>query len=192
MALIQHSPLHGQYVTSVIYEAKRNQNITLKSYKKRRLPIWDLNPWPSDQKSDALPTELTRRLVNSFAVMKMSIPLPNGMILKNKKESAPSLSQLIFPASVFVGKLFRYVTRGYKSIQMCVKYQTCSLDLRLKRLQPNRTSNSFHCLTRRAIALRSGDLIKLPYLSTFFSWSYSLARTKHRCTGNTIYCLRSP
>ena len=192
MALIQHSPLHGQYVTSVIYEAKRNQNITLKSYKKRRLPIWDLNPWPSDQKSDALPTELTRRLVNSFAVMKMSIPLPNGMILKNKKESAPSLSQLIFPASVFVGKLFRYVTRGYKSIQMCVKYQTCSLDLRLKRLQPNRTSNSFHCLTRGAIALRSGDLIKLPYLSTFFRWSYSLARTKHGCTGNTIYCLRSP
>ena len=124
--------------------------------------------------------------------MKMSIPLPNGMFLKNKKESVPSLSQLIFPASVFVGKLFRYVTRRYKSIQMCVKYQTCSLDLRLKRLQPNRTSNSFHCLTRRAIALRSGDLIKLPYLSTFFSWSYSLARTKHRCTGNTIYCLRSP
>ena len=124
--------------------------------------------------------------------MKMSIPLPNGMFLKNKKESVPSLSQLIFPASVFVGKLFRYVTRRYKSIQMCVKYQTCSLDLRLKRLQPNRTSNSFHCLTRRAIALRSGDLIKLPYLSTFFRWSYSLARTKHGCTGNTIYCLRSP
>ena len=48
MALIQHSPLHGQYDTSVIYEAKRNQNITLKSYKKGRRPIWDLNPWPSD------------------------------------------------------------------------------------------------------------------------------------------------
>ena len=124
--------------------------------------------------------------------MKMSIPLPNGMFLKNKKESVPSLSQLIFPAPVFVGKLFRYVTRRYKSIQMCVKYQTCSLDLRLKRLQPNRTSNYFHCLTRGAIALRRGDLIKFPYLSTFFSWSYSLARTKHRCTGNTIFCLCSP
>ena len=73
MALIQHSPLHGQYVTSVIYEAKRNQNITLKSYKKRRRPIWDLNPWPSDQKSDALPTELTGQLLNSSTVRKASI-----------------------------------------------------------------------------------------------------------------------
>ena len=119
--------------------------------------------------------------------MKMSIPLPNGMFLKNKKESVPSLSQLIFPAPVFVGKLFRYVTRRYKSIQMCVKYQTCSLDLRLKRLQPNRTSNYFHCLTRGAIALRRGGLIKLPYLSTFFSWSYSLARTKHIGAQGTPY-----
>ena len=49
MALIQHSPLRGLYDTSsVIYEPKRNQNITLKSYEKRRRPIWDLNPWPSD------------------------------------------------------------------------------------------------------------------------------------------------
>ena len=111
---------------------------------------------------------------------------------KQKGKCAFVISQLIFPAPVFVGKLFRYVTRRYKSIQMCVKYQTCSLESSLKRLQPNRTSNYFHCLTRGAIALRRGDLIKLPYLSTFFSWSYSLARTKHRCTGNTIYCLRSP
>ena len=44
MALIQYSPLRGPYYTSVIYEAKRNQNITLKSYKKGRRPIWDLNP----------------------------------------------------------------------------------------------------------------------------------------------------
>ena len=45
MALRQHSPLRVSHDTSsVIYEAKRNQNITLKSYKKRRRPIWDLNP----------------------------------------------------------------------------------------------------------------------------------------------------
>ena len=86
------------------------------------------------------------------------------MFLKNKKESAPLLSQLIFPASVFVGKLFRYVTRRYKSIQMCVKYQTCSLESSLKRLQPNRTSNSFHCLTRGAIALRSYQVAVLKHL----------------------------
>ena len=43
MALIQYSPLRVSHDTSVIYEAKRNQNITLKSYKKRRRPIWDLN-----------------------------------------------------------------------------------------------------------------------------------------------------
>ena len=45
MALIQHSPLRGLYDTSsVIYEPKTNQNITLKSYEKRRRPTWDLNP----------------------------------------------------------------------------------------------------------------------------------------------------
>ena len=45
--------------------------------------------------------------MTSFAVMKMSIPLPNGMSIRNKKISVPSLSQLILPAPVFVGKLFR-------------------------------------------------------------------------------------
>ena len=113
-------------------------------------------------------------------------------VFKKQKGKCAFVKSVNLPCFCFCRKLFRYVTRRYKSIQMCVKYQTCSLDLRLKRLQPNRTSNSFHCLTCGAIALRSGDLIKLPYLSTFFSWSYSLARTKHRCTGNTIYCLRSP
>ena len=37
MALIQHSPLHGQYVTSVIYEPKTNQNMTLKKVIKKEV-----------------------------------------------------------------------------------------------------------------------------------------------------------
>ena len=69
MALIQHSPLRVAHDTSVIYEPKRNQNITVKSYKK----------------SDALATELTGWLINSFAVMKMSIPLQKGRFLKTKR-----------------------------------------------------------------------------------------------------------
>ena len=44
MALIQYSSLRVAHVTSVICEPKRNQNMTLKSYKKGRRPIWDLNP----------------------------------------------------------------------------------------------------------------------------------------------------
>ena len=73
MALRQHSPLRVSHDTSVTYEAKRNQNMTLKKVIKKKSPDMGLEPMTLRLKVWCSTDWANRAAHNSLALMKMSI-----------------------------------------------------------------------------------------------------------------------